>query len=208
MAYKNYNVPHGTIEQYIDLLFTWNEKINLISFKDKEELINRHILDSLQLMKFISADEVVFDIGSGAGFPGLMLSYAGIKEVHLVEKVGKKASFLIVAASLSKNKIKVYNIAVEKINTEICDVITARGFASLDKIFESTQNIVQKNTRYLLQKGKNIDEEIKNALEKWSFKYILHKSDTSVDGYILEVEQLKSNEQKDHCSGEPKRRSR
>lgn len=205
MNYKEYKVPHGTIENYIDLLLEWNQKINLISIKNKQELIDRHILDSLQLTKHIQEDEVVFDIGSGAGFPGLMISYAGIKKVHLVEKVGKKASFLMVAASLSNNYVEVHNIAAEKITTTKCDVITARGFSSLEGIFDATSNIVQKNTRYLLQKGKKLDEEIKNALEKWSFKYIIHKSDTSDEGYILEVEHLSKNEQENYCSGKPKR---
>ncbi len=206
MLYKNYNVPHGTIEKYIDLLLVWNQKINLVSIKDKEDLINRHILDSLQLIKYINPEQVVFDIGSGAGFPGLMLSFAGIKEVNLIEKIGKKASFLMVASALSVNKVNVINLAVEKVNdVKSCDVITARGFANLDKIFELTKNITHGNTRYLLQKGKNIDEDLKNALEKWSFEYILHKSETAVDGYILEVRHLKKNEQEDHCSGESKR---
>ena len=196
MLYEKYNVPRGTIEQYIDLLLSWNIKTNLVSVKDKQELIDRHILDSLQLINYIDKDQVIFDIGSGAGFPGLMLAYAGAKHVNLVEKNGKKASFLITAAVLTDNKVQVHNLSVEKINSNICDVITARGFASLDNIFESTKHMAQEKTKYFLQKGKNIDEEIKNALVKWSFQYILHNSETSAEGCILEVSQLERNEQK------------
>ena len=193
MTYKKYNVPRGTMEQYIELLLKWNKKINLVSIKNEQELIERHVLDSLQLIDYIDKSKVIFDIGSGAGFPGLMLSYAGAKEINLVEKISKKASFLRVAATLSKNKVNVYNQAVENIEAKNCDIITARGLASLDNIFTLTTSIRKKNTQYILQKGRNIEEEIKNALEKWSFKYIIHQSKTSADGYILEVEQLETN---------------
>lgn len=191
MDYKN--VPRGTIEKYIELLLTWNKKINLVSVVDKKELIDRHILDSLQLVDYIDKTEVVFDIGSGAGFPGLMLSYGGIKEVNLVEKTEKKADFLTVAASISENKVNVFNRNVKEIRIKECDVITARGFASLENILSFTNNLAKKNTRYILQKGRNIEEEIKKASEKWSFQYIIHKSKTSEDGCILE---LKHNEKR------------
>ncbi len=207
MDYEKYNVPRGTIEAYIKLLLEWNVKLNLVSIKSEEELVHRHILDSLQLVKYFDKEQEVFDIGSGAGFPGLMLSYAGVKKVHLIEKTNKKANFLMVAASLSSNKIKVHNLNIEELKASNCDIITARGFASLEKIFDLTQNIYQDKTKYLLQKGKNVEEEIKNALEKWSFKYIIHKSDTSDEGCILEVELLKRNEQQNYSGGESKRRS-
>ena len=190
MVYKNYNVLRGTIDQYIDLLLTWNKKINLVSIKSREELVERHILDSLQLLDYIDKDQVVFDIGSGAGFPGLFLSYGGVKKVNLVEVVGKKASFLITAAALSNNQITVHNQAVENIKADYCDVITARGFASLDNIFTLTKSVAQPQTKYILQKGKNIEVELKKSFEKWKFRYIIHQSKTSSEASILEIDQL------------------
>lgn len=207
MNYLDPNVPRGTIESYIKLLSEWNAKINLVSYKDIEELMHRHVIDSLQLKKYIKDEQEIFDIGSGAGFPGLMLSYAGVNKVNLVEKINKKAHFLMVAASLSSNKIIVHNQNIEEIHTGSCDVITARGFAGLDKIFMQTQNIYNKKTRYLLLKGKTVEEEIKNALEKWNFEYIIHQSETSEEGKILEVEHLVKNEQQSNCGSKPKRRS-
>ena len=189
------NIPTEIIEKYIDLLLAWNAKINLVSIQSREELIERHILDSLQLMKHLDSNQKIVDVGSGAGFPGLILSYAGIKEVNLVELNSKKANFLLIAGALSPNIVKVHNLSVEDLNITNCDIITARGLASLDSIFSLTQKIAHKNTKYLLLKGKNIEEEIKNALNKWNFKYILHPSDTSEEGRVLEVEQLKYNGQ-------------
>lgn len=207
MDYSIFNVPRGTIDDFIKLLSEWNAKINLVSCKDLEDLINRHIVDSLQLIKYIDKDQEIFDIGSGAGFPGLMLSYAGIAKVNLVEKISKKSSFLNVAASLSKNKVVVYNQDVTQLTADNCDVITARGYAALDKIFAQTQNIYRSHTKYFLLKGKSLEEEIKNASEKWSFKYIIHQSDTSIEGKILEVEHLVKNEQQSYSDSKSKRGS-
>ncbi len=200
MIMSKYNVPCGTIEKYIDMLLIWNKKINLISAKDISELMERHILDSLQLLDYIDENQIVFDIGSGAGFPGLMLSYGGIKSVNLVEVNTKKASFLEVAASLSQNKVIVHNSSVESMKVDYCDIITARGLASLDDIFTVTTNIRNQKTKLFLLKGKNIEKEIKNALDKWNFKYIIHQSKTSSEGCVLEVEQLNLNERKSYRS--------
>ncbi|MEK6734498.1 MAG: 16S rRNA (guanine(527)-N(7))-methyltransferase RsmG [Pseudomonadota bacterium] len=190
MDYREYDVPCGTIEKYIKLLKQWNKKINLISANDLQELKERHVMDSLQLLKYINKDQVLYDIGSGAGFPGLMLSYAGVKEVHLVERITKKANFLTLAAAFSKDQLRIHNLSAEDIRCDKCDVITARGLSSLENIFEATQNIVKENTRYILLKGRNTEEEIKKALENWQFKYIIHQSVTSPDGYVLEAERL------------------
>lgn len=190
MDYEIYNVPRGTIEKYIELLLEWNKKINLVASDSKADIEKRHIIDSLQITKLIKADEMVFDIGSGAGFPGLMISYAGIKNVNLVEKITKKAHFLIAASILSKNIVKVYNQDIRTIITKKCDVITARALASIEEILELTQNLKQDNTRYILLKGKNAKDEIKKALVNWDFQYILHDSITSDEGKIIILEQV------------------
>jgi 16S rRNA (guanine527-N7)-methyltransferase len=196
MDYDFKNVPRGTIEKFLEKILLWNSRINLVSFKNEQELIDRHILDSLQLIDYLNPEQIIFDIGSGAGFPGIILSYAGIKEINLVEKIAKKADFLRVAASISPNKVNIFDRGIETIRSDKCDVITARGFASLEKIFALTQNLAKTNTKYLLLKGKNVQEEIKNASINWDFEYIIHNSKTSEDGYILEIERLKKHEQK------------
>lgn len=190
------NVLRGTIDNYIELLLKWNEKINLISKITKEELIDRHIIDCLQLRKYINEDEIIYDIGSGAGFPGLMLSYAGIKQVHLVEKCRKKTSFLRAASVLSENIVEIHNVKSENLIVDKCNVITARGYTSLENIFASTIHIADAQTKYILLKGRNLEQEINKAFFHWDFKYIIHKSITSDEGHIIEIEQLKPNGKK------------
>lgn len=195
MDYDFKNVPRGTIEKFLEKILLWNTRINLVSFKNEQELIDRHVLDSLQLIDYLDPEQIIFDIGSGAGFPGIILSYAGIKEINLVEKIAKKADFLRVVAAISPNKVNIFDQAIETIHTDKCDVITARGFAALEKIFTLTQNLAKTNTKYLLLKGKNVKEEIKNASINWDFEYIIHNSKTSEDGYILEIEHLRKHGQ-------------
>lgn len=194
------NVPRGTIEKYIELLLEWNKKINLISFENIEELINRHIEDSLELLKYIPKNSIIYDLGAGAGFPGLMLSFAGMKEVHLVEKINKKANFLRVASLISENQVFVHNNLVEKLEIEQCDVICARGFAELDKIFLISEKIHPLNPKFFLLKGKKVEEEIKKALEKWDFEYIIHKSELSEQGCILEINKLNKKNAKNNSN--------
>ncbi len=189
MVVKN-NVPHGTIDRFIDLLTQWNKKVNLVSNSSINELYDRHIKDSLQLTNFIKEDEIIYDLGSGAGFPGIILSYVGIKEVNLIEKITKKANFLRVASSLSSNKIIIHNCAVEDVKSTKCNVITARGFAELNKIFEISYHLISPVSRFVLLKGKKVEDEIKNALENWQFEYIIEQSQTSEDGKILIVKNL------------------
>lgn len=191
---ENDNVLRGTINEYIKLLSKWNEKINLVSNNDLQHLETRHINDSLQLTNYISSNQKLLDIGSGAGFPGLMLSYAGIKEVTLVESNYKKANFLQTASKLSTNKIKIIHNKIEKIPHQEYDIVTCRGFAEINKIFSLTENIHHSKLKFILLKGKNYQEELNNALCIWNFKYIIHPSLTSLDGYILEISDLNKNE--------------
>ena len=90
-------VSHETLDRlktYHDLLYKWQKKINLISNDTADHIWERHILDSLQLLKHIvNLDSTIMDIGTGAGFPGMALAMAGCSDVHLVESDGKKIAF-------------------------------------------------------------------------------------------------------------------
>jgi 16S rRNA (guanine527-N7)-methyltransferase len=186
-------VLRGALKHYIDLLLEWNKKMNLVSVKSREELIERHILDSLQLMEYLGKEEIVYDIGSGAGFPGMVLSYAGMKNMNLVEVNQKKASFLKVASCISPNPVTIHNISSEMLKNVVCDVIVSRAVASVSDIFNLSKGIYRAKTRYLLQKGKNVKNEIESALKLWNFDYTIYNSKTSLDGCILLVENLKGN---------------
>ena len=178
------------INQYISLLIKWNEKINLISKNTIADVINRHILDSLQLQTYIRNNDSLIDLGSGAGLPGMVLSIAGVKDVTLIESDSRKCAFLLQASKLSYNEITIINKRIEDVSELKCNVLTSRAFASLEKIFNISSKIGVKN-KYLLHKGAGYRLEIEDAKKHWLFNQILHDSITSKEGKILEISNLR-----------------
>jgi 16S rRNA (guanine527-N7)-methyltransferase len=186
------NISRETImllEGYVELIYKWHKKINLVSFKSREEIWQRHINDSLQLLGFIKDKDVhLIDIGSGAGFPGIVLSIAGVEQVTLVESNRKKAAFLLQASKFSDNKILILNEKVEFLKLE-GDILTTRGFSSLSNIFTLTSNYKIRN-KYLLLKGAKYMQELSDARNNWSFNCNIYESATSIDGKILEINDI------------------
>ncbi|NRB10909.1 MAG: tRNA uridine-5-carboxymethylaminomethyl(34) synthesis enzyme MnmG [Rickettsiaceae bacterium] len=175
------------LHEYQKLVLKWNKAINLISKTTEDKFWQRHILDSLQLLKFIKDKSIhVIDVASGAGLPGIVLSIAGVKNVTLVESDTRKAAFLCQAAKISDNNVNIINEPVQQKATLSCDMVVARAFADLSKIFEYTKNIKIKD-KYLLLKGESYYKEIAIAKKQWLFNYVLYDSITSKGGKILEI---------------------
>ncbi|ABE05432.1 16S rRNA (guanine(527)-N(7))-methyltransferase RsmG [Rickettsia bellii] len=186
------DVPHEVIEKlqiFQDLVQKWNKAINLISENSTQNFWKRHILDSLQLIQYINDKEIhLVDIGSGAGFPGIILSIAGVASTSLIEADLRKCIFLEKAAKISNNNIQIINQRIEK--TEIsCNILTCRAFSNLNTIFDCTKNISVQN-KFLLPKGKSYLSEIKEARKKWLFKCLINQSITSKESKILEISDL------------------
>lgn len=175
------------LKEFQSLLIKWNKKINLVASSTLSDLWNRHIMDSMQLLKYIEDyNYKIIDVGSGAGFPGIVLSIAGISDVTLIESDSNKAAFLFQASK----KVKIINDRVEKCKTMECAILVARGFAELEKIFEYTKHIKVKQ-KYLLLKGEEYLKEIEAAKKHWLFNYNLHDSITNSKSKIIEITDLK-----------------
>lgn len=181
------------LRAFADLVCKWNEVINLVSRDSIDHIYQRHIYDSLQLLKYLNADEKILDLGSGAGFPGLVLSISGVKNVKLVESDSRKCAFLRRASKLSDGKIDIVNSRIEKLENITVDVITARGFASLKKIFEYSK--LFKAQKYLLLKGESVLGEIQEAQKEWLFEYHLHDSITCDEGKVIEIFKVSNKRQ-------------
>lgn len=176
--------------KYCDLLLKWNKVINLVSSRAVYDILNRHVLDSVQILKFIDNKNVsIIDIGSGAGFPGVILSICGVNDVTLIESDSRKVAFLLQSALLSPCKIKIKNDRVESLKGLECDIITARAFSSLESIFDYTERIKVRD-KYLLHKGKSYGSELMKARSRWLFNVQIHDSITSDYGKILEITDL------------------
>ncbi|WP_375318851.1 16S rRNA (guanine(527)-N(7))-methyltransferase RsmG [Candidatus Tisiphia endosymbiont of Oplodontha viridula] len=186
------NVPReilDALKKYQSLTLKWNKTINLVSCNTEREFWVRHILDSLQLMKYINNQNIhLIDVGSGGGFPGIVLSIAGIKNVTLVESDVRKSIFLLQASKISTNKVNVVNQRIENVKLN-CDILTSRACAQLEKIFVYTQHINVRN-KYLLFKGEQYQKEIEIAKKRWSFCHSMYDSETSNNSKILEISNI------------------
>ena len=177
------------LEKFQEMVLLANQRMNLIGKSTEKDVWERHIIDSYQLMKYLNKEDIVLDFGAGAGFPGIVLSICGIKNVYLVESIAKKCSFLQEVVDEITLPAKVLNERVENLKIVI-DVIVARAVAPLDKIFSLTFSKKNKAVKYVLLKGKNYSIELDEAKKNWNFIYKSHKSITSCESVILEIENL------------------
>ena len=166
-----------------------SNKINLISSNTIQDVMNRHILDSLQLLSYIDRSSKIIDLGSGAGFPAIVLSIAGVQDITLIESDSRKAAFLLQAAKLSSYRPRIIHDRIENIEGLNCDIITSRAFADLGSILEYSSKIKVKS-KYLLHKGAGYKNEISNARKHWLFNDTVHDSITFETGKILEITDL------------------
>lgn len=176
------------LEKFVEILLIHNQNYNLIGKSTIEDIWNRHILDSAQLIKFIKNKESarIIDFGSGAGLPAIILSVMGVGEIHLVEKSFRKCEFLEIAKEISDNKIIIHQEFIDKVtDNEGFDYITSRAFAPLDKLIKNSKAFVKSNSIAIFPKGKNLQKELDKIKNKSKLNYEIHASLTSNEGNIL-----------------------
>lgn len=198
---EKYNVSRETInklKKYESLVKEWNNKFNLVSKSSVEELWHRHIIDSLQLIQFIqTSDKILYDFGSGAGFPAIVLAIASEQlfpklRFNLVESIGKKTIFLnTVKNELNLQNVEIWHNRIEKLKIVSADIISSRALAALPKLLEYAKPFCTQNTRLIFPKGVIWEEEIKAAKEKWSFDYDVIQSITDETGHILNISNVR-----------------
>ncbi len=158
------------------------------------EVWTRHIIDSAQLIGYIGKNEMIADLGSGAGFPGLILAIMGVPNVSLVESDKRKAAFLQEAARATNTPITLINKRVENIDIDRFSLVIARGFAPLAAIFNMMASGLGSTHKLLLLKGKAYRSEVREALAHWQFEYTVLPSISDKDGVILSIHNLKKRE--------------
>jgi 16S rRNA (guanine527-N7)-methyltransferase len=146
---------------YHSLISKWNKVYNLSAIRDPLESIKKHFLDSLSIISFIK-DELLLDVGSGAGLPGIIIAIMKPKtKVFVIDSVGKKCRFMQTAKTeLALTNLTVINSRVEDfVPKEPFSQITSRAFADTNETINKTQHLVSSDGRYLLMKGDNINED-------------------------------------------------
>jgi len=180
------------LEKYYELLVEWNEKINLTAITDKNEVYLKHFYDSLTLCKVIDLNEIdsLCDIGTGAGFPGIVLKICFPHvELTLVDALNKRIKFLkLVCGELGLTNVECIHARAEEYaikNREKFDVVTARAVAALPILLEYSIPLVKNSKYFIALKGTEDINESKNALK------ILNCKILQEDKFLLPIE--KSN---------------
>ena len=173
------------LSEYKKILLKENETMNLIGKSTIIDLDERHFLDCIQIVKYLPYYErSLMDIGTGAGLPGIILSIIGFKNLHLVEKSTKKSLFLEKCKSRLGLNYQVHNKSITDISNLNVDFVTARAFASIEKIILMTKNIINNQTKFILLKGKSYLTEIKK-INPQKYFWEMHPSITSNESKII-----------------------
>ncbi len=192
------NVSRETLEPlklYADLLTKWQARINLVGQKTLTDVWRRHFLDSAQLWRLIGpASASVIDLGSGAGFPGLVLAMLGaprVADVALIESDARKCAFLNEVIRQTGAPARVINRRIETVSLAPAPYVTARACAALPKLLSYAQPLMQEDGTALFLKGARVDEELTEARKEWTMQTVRHTSLSDPSGTILELRDIR-----------------
>ena len=185
------------LDRYVDLLVEWQAKTNLIAPSTLPTLWTRHIADSLQLLALAPKARTWVDLGSGGGFPGVVLACAMAEHdgaaVHLVERNAKKAAFLREALRVTNaaGAIHLADIGdyVDSFSAPV-DCVTARALAPLHMLLDYVEPLMKRGAKALFLKGQDVESELTEATKYWNINAHLHPSRTGGQGWIVELETI------------------
>jgi 16S rRNA (guanine527-N7)-methyltransferase len=179
------------LEAYAALLAQWNQRINLVSRDSLRDPWRRHFLDSAQLLPFVPEGiQSLVDLGSGAGFPGLVLAILGLAGIELIESDARKCAFLREAARIADAPVVIRHARIEAVPSREVDVVTARACAPLDRLLFIAQRFIAPHTICLFLKGERAGEELTAARRGWTMRAACHPSRADPRGVILKLEQI------------------
>ena len=196
------NVSRETFEKLELLereLRRWQAIKNLVGPGTLDQIWERHIVDSLQLLDLAPEAKTWLDLGSGAGFPGLVLAIAGAErglKVHLVESNSRKCAFLRHIARLTGAPAKVHEARLETLVPDFvgkADVVSARALASLAMLLDWTEPLLKAGTMGLFPKGRDAEIELTEARKKWTFEAEILPSLTDSEARILRITSIESH---------------
>ena len=177
------------LSTYERLLRRWQAAINLVGPSTMGDLWRRHFLDSAQLLDLIPPEPPsgLLDLGSGAGFPGLVLAILGVPDVHLVESDARKCVFLKEAARVTETLVTVHAARIADLPVRPFGIITARALAPLDELLGLAVPHMAPGGCLLLHKGRDVDRELTAAQKRWKLQLTRASSRSDAEGVILTI---------------------
>jgi len=196
------------LDRYVELLREWQAKTNLVAPSTIPTLWTRNIADSLQLLTLAPSAKAWMDLGSGGGFPGVVLACALAETpgaiVHLVERNAKKAAFLREALRVTSSPGMVHFSDIEDIVDRVdgpIDCVTARALAPLHQLIGFVEPLVRRGAKALFLKGQDVEAELTEATKYWNIKPNLHSSRTGGGGWIVELDHIERRKQSASANG-------
>ena len=201
---NKFNVSRETyhiLDKFRELVIKKNKLINLISQKTEENFVERHIIDCVQAIDFIDRNrKICTDIGSGAGLPGIVLAIV-LKEknikmkMNLYEKSYHKSKFLKQISEKLKLDVEVFQKDIFKEKNLVSGSIIARAFKPLPIILDLVQEKFKNYKNLVVFMGKNGKQLLEDSVNKWEFEYKEKRSLTSKDSFLINIKNIKKNEQ-------------
>lgn len=190
---------YKALRVYEDLLKTWQNKFNLISNNTVNDIWNRHIIDCAQLFNLLpreKEEKKIYDFGTGAGLPGLILAIMGRSDIVLYESNKKKCIFLEEVKKVLKLNVIIDNIRAESLSFVNANMVLARAVAPLEKLLLLVLPVIQAGGTAIFPKGKNWNQELMLAQKDFIVEYDLVKSITSQDSYIFVIKYVEKKIEK------------
>ena len=181
------------IDFYLSSIIEHNKHTNLVGKSTIENIWDRHVLDCLQLTKYIINKKLkILDLGTGAGLPGVLFSIVGFQKVLMVDSVKKKTDFVRKIIKELSLTAKIQNKRIEKPPTSQHNIIASRALAPLVKLLTYARMYSNKNTTSLFLKGRNANSEIDIASKVYFFEFEKIKSLSSDDGCVLKINNIRN----------------
>ena len=181
------------IDFYLSSIIEHNKHTNLVGKSTIENIWDRHVLDCLQLTKYIFNKKLkILDLGTGAGLPGVLFSIVGYQRVLMVDSVKKKTDFVRKIIKELSLTAKIQNKRIEKPPTSQHDIIVSRALAPLVKLLTYARMYSNKNTTSLFLKGRNASSEIDMASKVYFFEFEKIKSLSSDEGCVLKINNIRN----------------
>ena len=179
------------LTKLINELSAHNKHTNLVGKSTLADPWRSHILDSIQIVPLINNKKSsILDMGTGAGFPGLVLAILGYEKVTLVDSNGKKIKFLERVAQKLDIRVNILWSRIEKIKKRKYDFLISRALTNLNKLFTYSHKFLSKDTVLIFLKGKNVNYEIEEAKKNWFFSLKIQQSHSDERGKVLIVNNL------------------
>jgi 16S rRNA (guanine527-N7)-methyltransferase len=191
---ERFGVSRETIpklRRYEAMLREWNPRINLVAKSTIDEVWSRHFADSVQLLPLLPLPtQSLTDLGSGGGFPGMVLSILGVQNVQLVESDARKCVFLREVGRVTGATAQIHLARAESLDLPPASVVTSRALASLELLLPLATRFLAPEGICLFPKGQAVEEELTRAGESWNMSVERFPSVTDPSGIILRIGEI------------------